>query len=171
MSKAEKIDLTQAKQDKLFYFVANVVIYRNSDSRCLVLKRSSREKVHPSKYAVPGVKLEWKDLDLANPTRMNGDVIDFENQIEKLLKREVLEEAGIKIGGNFHYLNNVVFIRPDGIPVVLIKFAAEYISGEVVLEAGSFDEYKWVTAEEVKDLDCIEGIQDEIEQTIELFNA
>ncbi len=81
--KAKKISLENAKQDKLFYFVANVIIYRNSDKRCLILKRDMREKVHPGKYAVPGGKLEWKDLDINNPTRENGDVLDFEKNNKK----------------------------------------------------------------------------------------
>ena len=54
---ANKISLQNAKKDKLFYFVANVVIYRENDGKCLILKRSEREKVHPGKYAVPGGKL------------------------------------------------------------------------------------------------------------------
>jgi 8-oxo-dGTP pyrophosphatase MutT (NUDIX family) len=56
--KALKISLDNAKKDKLFYFVANVIIYRDSDKKCLILKRSETEKVHPSKYCVPGGKLE-----------------------------------------------------------------------------------------------------------------
>ena len=58
---ASKISIENAKKDKLFYFVANVVVYRESDGRCLILKRSEREKVHPGKYAIPGGKLEWED--------------------------------------------------------------------------------------------------------------
>src|SRR3989344_4085843 len=116
---AEKISLDYAKKEKLFYFVANVVVYRESDKRCLILKRHEREKVHPGKYAVPGGKLEWANLDLKNPTRMNGEVFDFEDAVESLLAREVKEEAGIEILPNLKYLNSVAFIRPDGIPVVL----------------------------------------------------
>jgi len=56
--KATKISIDNAKKDKLFYFVANVIIYRSSDKKCLILKRSETEKVHPSKYCVPGGKLE-----------------------------------------------------------------------------------------------------------------
>jgi len=56
--KALKISLDNAKKDKLFYFVANVIIYRDSDKKCLILKRSETEKVHPNKYCVPGGKLE-----------------------------------------------------------------------------------------------------------------
>ena len=73
---AEKISIDNAKKEKLFYFVANVVVYRDKDKRCLILKRDEREKVHPGKYAVPGGKLEWKDLPIENPTRINEEVID-----------------------------------------------------------------------------------------------
>lgn len=166
---AEKISLQNAKQDKLFYFVANVVIFREEDGRCLILKRSAREKVHPGKYAVPGGKLEWNQLDTTRPTRMNGEVFDFENAVEKLLKREAEEEANVEIEGELKYLNSVAFVRPDEIPVVLVKFAAKYKSGEVKPEPGAFDEFAWVNAEEVKNYDCILGVPEEIERTIKLF--
>ena len=168
---AERISLKNAKEDKLFYFVANVVVYRESDGRCLILKRSEREKVHPGRYAVPGGKLEWGQLDLTKPTRINGDVLDFENAVEALLRREVDEEAGIEIEPTLHYLNSVAFVRPDEIPVVLIKFAAKYKSGEVQPEAGAFTSYAWVNAEEVKAYPCIDGIPEEIAATITLFKA
>lgn len=167
---AEKISINQAKQDKLFYFVANVVVYRESDKRCLILKRDHREKVHPGKFAVPGGKLEWKDLDLNNPTRMNGDVFDFENAVEDLLKREAFEEAGIEIEDTLTYINSVAFVRPDGIPVVLVKLAAKYKSGEIKLEKGAFTDFAWVNQEEVKNYDCIKGIPEEMVKTIKLFS-
>ncbi|MBM3257304.1 MAG: NUDIX domain-containing protein [Candidatus Liptonbacteria bacterium] len=168
---AEKISLEHAKSDKLFYFVANVAIYRPSDSRCLILKRNDREKVHPGKYCVPGGKLEWNALDLRHPTRINGDVLDFENAIEELLAREVREEAGIEIEKELRYLNSVAFVRPDGIPVVLVKFAAKYKSGEVILEKDSFSAHAWVNAEEITQYDCIKGIREEVANTIELFRS
>src|SRR3989339_875072 len=122
---AEKISLNNAKEDKLFYFVANAVVYRESDGRCLILKRSEREKVHPGKYCVPGGKLEWRMLDIKNPTRFNGDVLDFEDTVENLLALEVREEAGIEIERDLKYINSVAFVRPDEIPVILVKFAAK----------------------------------------------
>ena len=167
---ADKISIDNAKKEKLFYFVANVVVYREEDGKCLILKRHEREKVHPGKYAVPGGKLEWKDFDLLNPTRFNGEVLDFENSVEDLLKREVLEEAGIEIQDGLVYLNSVAFIRPDEIPVVLVKFAAKYKKGKVVLEEDAFSDYAWVDADEVKNYDCILGIQEEVIRTIDLFS-
>jgi len=167
---ADKISIDNAKKEKLFYFVANVVVYREEDGKCLILKRHEREKVHPGKYAVPGGKLEWKDFDLLNPTRFNGEVLDFENSVEDLLKREVLEEAGIEIQDGLVYLNSVAFVRPDETPVVLVKFAAKYKKGEVVLEEDAFSDYAWVDANEVKNYDCILGIQEEVIRTIDLFS-
>ncbi|HDY73092.1 MAG TPA: NUDIX domain-containing protein, partial [Candidatus Jorgensenbacteria bacterium] len=146
---AKKISVDNAKKEKLFYFVANVVVYRERDGRCLILRRDEREKVHPGRYAVPGGKLEWADMDITKPTRINGDVLDFENAVEGLLKREVLEEAGIEIEDNFKYLNSVAFVRPDETPVVLVKFAAKYKSGDVKPEEGAFTDYVWVNSEEV----------------------
>jgi len=166
---AEKISLQNAKENKLFYFVANVVVFRESDGRCLILKRSDREKVHPGKYAMPGGKLEWDQLDITNPTRLNGDVLDYENAVEELLRREVKEEAGLEIERRLRYINSVAFVRPDEIPVILVKFAAKYRSGEVQLEEDAFSDHAWVNEEEVKNYECIQGIVEEVEATIKLF--
>ena len=167
---AEKISIDNAKKEKLFYFVANVVVYRDKDKKCLILKRDEREKAHPGKYAVPGGKLEWKDLPMDAPTRMNGNIFDYENSVEELLKREVLEEAGIEVEDEFTYINSVAFIRPDETPVVLVKFAGKYKNGEVKPEEGAFTDYAWVNEEEVENYDCIEGIKEEVKKTIEIFS-
>ncbi len=166
---AKKIGIDRAKPNKLFYFVANVVVYRDSDKRCLILERSQREIAHPGRYAVPGGKLEWEDLNFKKPTRINGDILDWEDAVGDLIRREAREEAGIEIGHGLVYLNNVAFVRPDGIPVVLIKFATKYKSGKIKLESGSFTDYAWVNASEVKKYPCIDGIAQEIDQTIKIF--
>ena len=80
------------------------------------------------------------------------------------------EEAGIKIHLNLKYINNVAFIRPDGIPVVLVKFAAKYKSGTVVPEKGGFTDFAWVNAKEVLKYKCIKGIGEEVKKTIKLFS-
>ncbi len=166
--RANRISLQNAKENKLFYFVANVVIFRD-DGRCLILKRSTKEKVHPGKYCVPGGKLEWNQLDISKPTRLNGEVLDFENAVEELLVREAKEEAGVDINKELKYINSVAFVRPDEVPVVLVKFAAKYKGGEIRLEKEAFDNYAWVNEAEVKDYDCILGIPEEIKETIKLF--
>ena len=166
---AEKITLEHAKQDKLFYFVATVIAYRETDGRCLILKRSDKEVAHPGKFSVPGGKLEWKDLDVTKPTRFNGDVLDFEKKIEDLLAREVREEAGIEIERDLKYIGNIAYVRPDGIPSILLQFAAKYKSGEVVLEQGSFSDYAWVNVLEAKNYSCVMGIPEDVATTIKSY--
>ena len=99
-------------------------------------------------------------MDITKPTRINGDVLDFEDAVENLVKRETREEAGIEIKDGLAYINSVAFVRPDGIPVVLVKFAAKYKSGEVILEKGAFTDHAWVNVEEVKDYPCIDGVNE-----------
>lgn len=169
--KASKISLDNAKKEKLFYFVANVIVYRESDKKCLILKRDKREKVHPSKYCVCGGKLEWCDLDINNFTRLNGEVLDFENELEKLLKREVFEESGLEICDDLYYINSVAYIRSDETPAIMIKFVAKYKSGDIILEEGGFTEYAWVNGEEVAHYDCILGIKEEIKKAIEIMTS
>ncbi len=166
---AKEISIEKAKKDKLFYFVANVVVYNPENNKCLILKRHEREVAHPNKWAVPGGKLEWQNLDINNPTRMNGDVIDFEDAVEDLLVRETKEESNVSIEKKLHYINSVAFIRPDGIPVVLVKFAAKYTGGEVVLEEGGFTNFAWVDEKEVAEYECIDGVQEEVRETIQHF--
>jgi 8-oxo-dGTP pyrophosphatase MutT (NUDIX family) len=166
---AQRISLDKAKSDKLFYVVANVVVFRPSDGRCLVLKRAESEAVHPGKWCVPGGKLEWGDLDITKPTRLNGEVLDFEDAIEGLLAREVREEAGIEMEPDLNYVNSIAYVRADGVPTILIKYAARYRSGEVRTEQGSFCGHAWVNVEEIKKLDCILGIPREVARTISIF--
>jgi len=170
LMKPMTITIDQAKNEKLFYFVANVVIYRPSDGRCLILKRSDRETARPGKWGVVGGKLEWKDLDPAHPTRVNGNVLDYEHAVEDLLAREAKEEAGVEIERKLHYINSVGYIRPDGVPVVMVKFAARYLAGDIRIEEKAFSDFRWVNADEVQQYDCILGVPGEVAMAIKLFS-
>ncbi len=64
----------------------------------------------------------------------------------------------------------MAFVRPDEIPVILVKFAVKYKSGKIKPEAGGFIDYAWVNEEEVKKYPCVDGIKEEVAQTIKLFN-
>ena len=165
----KEISISNAKENKLFYIVANVVVYKESNITCLILKRSEREIAHPGKYGVIGGKLEWDDLDIKKPDHINGDILDFHNVLEKLLIRETQEEAGITLEPNFKYLHSKGFIRPDGIPVVLIKFTAKYKSGDVILEKDAFTDFAWVNEKNIKNYICIDGIQEEVKESINLW--
>lgn len=158
---AKAIAVANASPQKLFYVVANVIMYRASDKRYLLLKRNADAKTHPNKWCVPGGKIEWSDLDLVHPTRYNGEVLDFENILEKVLAREVKEETGIHFSLPLTYINSVAYVRSDGVPSVLIKFLAACLAGEIKLEK-SFSQYAWVSTAEIKNYDCIRGIPEEL---------
>ena len=167
--RAERVGVKQAKPDKLFYVVADAIIYRETDGRCLILKRDKREKVHPGKWATVGGKLEHADLDIGNPSRTEGDVLVFEDKINELLKREAKEEAGVLIKLPPKFTGSKVIVRPDGIPVVILHFVVLYKGGEVKPEPGSFTAFAWVNADEIKQYDCIEDIGQGVKTAINLF--
>lgn len=81
--------------------------------------------------------------------------------IENGLKREVKEEVGIEIGKP-EYLLDLAFVRPDGIPVIVLTYFAPYAGGEIVLSEEAV-EVAWVTLEEAKSYDLIDGIWGELE--------
>lgn len=159
------ISLDKAKPGKLFYFVATGVLYR--DGKCLLLQRSKQETAHGGKWGPVGGKLEHQDLLHNEPTRMNGDVVDWEHMVEDLVRREAKEECGLEVY-DFRYLDSVVFRRPDAVPVVCAKFAARAKPGEVTFPA-EFDAAAWVDATNVDSYDCILGVPDEVKKTISIF--
>lgn len=83
------------------------------------------------------------------------------NVVENALRREVREESGFEIGTP-QYLIDVVFIRYDGIPVLVLSYFAPLVGGEFVLSEEAV-EHVWVTFEEAKKYDLIDGIINEIE--------
>lgn len=161
-----KISIKNAKKDKLFYFVATSTVYDKKTGRCLILKRSKKEKVHPGKWAVPGGKLEHKDLQ--EKKKDKGDKFPaWLGMIEELIKREIKEECGLDVNYVTH-IGDVVYIRPDAVPVVCLKFASIAKTGKVKI-APEFDDFAWVEDKEVKKYDTIKSVAPEIVKTIKMF--
>jgi NADH pyrophosphatase NudC (nudix superfamily) len=76
------------------------------------------------------------------------------------LRREIREEVNLEVGP-LNYLLDLAFIRPDGIPVVILSFWAKCKSGKIKLDEDSID-YKWADLKEIKKLDMVEGLYEEI---------
>ncbi|MBU4480031.1 NUDIX domain-containing protein [Patescibacteria group bacterium] len=134
----------------------------HKDGRYLIMKRSPDKKAFPNKWTVPGGGLEVDDY--IDTPKTTGD--HWYYAIENALRREVREECNLEIEKP-KYLLDIAFIRPDGVPVVILSYYADYKSGEIKLSKGS-TEYVWVTAEETKNYDLIEGIAEEIEMVDKL---
>ncbi len=146
-------------KDKELHRIAITCIIHNDEGKYLVTKRSPTKKAHPNKWTVPGGGLTVDDY--INRPQTHGDA-GWYGSVEEALLREVKEEVGVEIG-KATYLLDLTFIRPDGIPVLVLSYFAPYVSGEVTLDADAV-EYRWVSLAEAKDLDLISGIYEELEE-------
>ncbi len=139
---------------RMHFVVATGIIVK--DGKFLIAKRAPHEKAYPDKWTVPGGKLvvsEYKEVP-----KTTGDA--WYNIIEWLLKKEIKEEVDLEIE-NPKYLCDLLFIRPDGNPVLTLSYWCDYKAGEVKL-CKDLSEYAWVDLEEAKNYDLIEGIWDEL---------
>jgi 8-oxo-dGTP pyrophosphatase MutT (NUDIX family) len=143
-------------QNKELHRIATTCIIYNAEGKYLLTKRSPNKKVHPNRWTVPGGGLSTDDYIDRPQTHGNAG---WRSVVEQALRREVREEVGVEIGDPC-YLLDLTFVRPDGIPVLVLSYYAPYVSGEVVLDEDAV-EYRWVTLAEAKSLDSI--ALDEIE--------
>lgn len=142
----------------LAHYISATVIIIN-DGKFLIAKRADWENAFPGRWTVPGGKLKVLDYAL----REKDSKYQWYNVIEDLCKAECGEEVGLKIKG-INYVTSLVFVRPDGVPVLVLSMYAEPVdkNAPVILDK-SLTDYKWVTLEEAKDYDLIEGIWEELE--------
>ncbi len=128
------------------------------DGKYLITRRSLDKKAFPGRWTVPGGGLEVDDyINMPRPTSES----QWYFAVTNTLKREVKEETNLEIK-NIRYLLDLTFIRSDGIPVVVLSYYCDWQSDEVKLNEENID-YKWVSFEEAKNYDLIEGILGEIE--------
>src|SRR3989338_11710310 len=148
---------------RLHFVVATAIIVK--DGKYLIAKRAPHEKAFPNKWTVPGGKLvlhEYSHLPKTSPTHPQ-----WYNVVDWVLRKEVREETGLEIEKP-QYLCDLVFVRPDGYPVVTLSYWAQYKSGDVNL-CRDLTEYALVTLEQAKSYDMIEGIWDELKEVSELL--
>ena len=87
--------------------------------------------------------------------------------VSNALKREVKEEVGVEIGKP-EYLLDLIFVKNNGVPVLVLSYFTEYLRGKVVLDEDSTD-FKWIKASEIPDYDFIEGVDEEIKMVDEIL--
>ena len=154
---------------RLHFVVVTAIVAKKGDDgvpRFLIAKRASTEKAFPNKWTVPGgkfVRTEYENL----PKRPYKDTQAFSTapqwygMVEWVVRKEVMEEVNVDVK-DVRYLTDLVFIRPDGYPVVTLSFWCDYISGDPK-PGKDLTDVAWVTAAEAKIYDMIEGIPEEIE--------
>jgi len=138
--------------------VTSTIILVNDKGKFLIAKRSDNLKNFAGKWTVPGGKLEKKDYFNRSPDTKGNQ---WYNVIEDSLKREVKEEVGLDLL-DMEYLVSLAFIRHDGIPAVVLSFYSQNYRGDIKLSEELTD-CKWVSLEELKNYDLIEGIYEELE--------
>jgi len=153
----------EIKDRELHRITSTAIIYK--DGKYLLLQRSLKKKAFPGKWTVPGGGLEVDDY--INIPKTTKDHWYF--GIEKSLRREVKEECNLEVG-KMKYLLDIIFIRPDGVPAIILSFYCPYKSGEVKLDEDNID-YKWVTYEETKKYDMVEGLLEEIEMVDKILKG
>lgn len=126
------------------------------DGKYLITRRSPNKKRFPGKWTVPGGKMETNDyLALPKDTEFY-----WYNVLERTLKREVKEEVGLEVS-NVEYLTSLATVHDDGAPSLVISCIADHVSGEVKLQEGETDAFEWVSTEESKNYDLLDGIYEE----------
>ena len=139
---------------ELHRVTSTAIIYKNK--KYLLVQRSFEKKAFPGKWTVPGGGLEVSDyINLPKTTSQH-----WYFAVENSLRREIKEEVNLEVG-KINYLCSITFIRPDGIPVLILSYYAPYKSGKVKLNKENIN-YAWVTFEEAKKYDLVEGLIDEI---------
>ena len=148
---------------KAHYLVVTGILIK--DNKFLITKRAPTEKAFPNQWTVPGGKLELDDY-AKSPKDTSAH---WYNVFEDLLKREVMEEVGLNVK-NIRYLTSLSYIRSDNIPTIIVSLFADPVGEEIKL-CSALTEYAWVTLEEAKNYELIEGIYEELEMLDRLLKG
>ncbi len=127
------------------------------DGKYLITKRSMKEKRFPGMWTVPGGRLGTEDY-----THLPKETEHYwYNVLERVLHKEVVEETGFTIT-NVEYLTSLARVHEDGRSSLVISCLADHVGGEAKMQEDETDAYAWVTLEEAKNYNLIDGIYDEL---------
>ncbi|HEV2412390.1 MAG TPA: NUDIX domain-containing protein [Candidatus Saccharimonadales bacterium] len=138
-----------------FEVVITAIVSRGN--KYLIMRRSATKRRFPGMWTVPGGHLETKDF-IGTPKETKEY---WYNVLEKALRREVREEAGIEIK-DIEYVTSLATIHKDGAPSLVVSCLARYDSGDITLQLEETDRAEWVSLREAKNYKLIDGIYDEL---------
>jgi 8-oxo-dGTP pyrophosphatase MutT (NUDIX family) len=161
---------------RLHFVTATAIIARREGGapvKFLIAKRAPTEKAFPNKWTVPGGKLVRSEYEhLPKRPYVSGtkesEAPQWYNMMEWVVRKEVMEEVNVDVK-NIKYLTDLVFVRPDGYPVVTFSFWCDYAAGDAK-PGKDLTEIAWVTAVEAKKYNLIEGIAEEIAEVEKIIN-
>ena len=151
--------------------VTGIIWKTNPDSSrsYLLTKRSPQKKAWPNKWTVPGGGMEVSDYTQREATYLNDESPQWYNAVEQTLRREIREEVNLEVT-DVQYLLDLAFIRPDGIPAIVLSYYCKYESGEVKLDEDA-TEFAWVMVNQIHEYDLIAGIDHEIQLADQRIDA
>ncbi len=154
-------------QDKELHRIVTTTLIYKSNFTYLITKRALHKPAFPGKWTIPGGGLSTDDY--VHGPSSTPSFPQWYGVLEKCIKREIQEEVGLEVADP-EFLTDLAFIRPNGVPAIIFSFFAQYVAGDVVMDADTI-EFAWVTLEEAKNYDLIDGIWDEIRQVEEILKS
>lgn len=155
----------EIKNKELHRLNSTAIIYK--EDKYLITRRSLTKKALPGKWTVPGGGLETNDYTNIPPTTAQKH---WYFAVEKSLRREIKEEVNLEVG-KVKYLLDIAFIKPDGTPTIILSFYCSYKSGEIKLNNEESIDYAWITYEEAKWYDLVDGLLEEIEMVDKILKG
>ncbi|MCM3316099.1 NUDIX domain-containing protein [Rummeliibacillus stabekisii] len=117
-------------------FIVNVEGAIRKENKWLIIERSKKEEHAAGLLSLVGGKVE-----------SDGQSADI---LERTIKREILEEIGVKIKDRLHYVHSSIFVSDVGDSVLNIVFLCEYDSGSASpLSQDEVEEVFWLTTAEI----------------------
>nr|WP_208379618.1 NUDIX domain-containing protein [Alkalibacillus almallahensis] len=120
----------------LIIFIVNVEGTIRKNDKWLIIERSKKEDHAGGLLSLVGGKVD-----------IEGNTSDI---LERTVKREILEEVGVKVKEKVDFVHSTSFVTDIGENVVDIVFHCEYASGEAYPKnPDEVEEVLWLTTEEI----------------------
>ncbi|USK45095.1 NUDIX hydrolase [Cytobacillus oceanisediminis] len=117
-------------------FIVNVEGAIRKNDKWLIIERSKKEEHAGGLLSLVGGKVDIEGSS--------------SNILERTVKREILEEVGVKVKDSLTYVNSTSFVTDTGQNVVDVVFLCEYESGEALpIIPDEVEKVFWLTSEEI----------------------
>jgi len=117
-------------------FIVNVEGAIRKNNEWLIIERSKEEEHAGGMLSLVGGKVDQE-----------GNSSDI---LERTVKREIMEEVGVKVKDNSSYVHSTSFVTDNGLNVINIVFLYEYDSGEAYSKSSNeIERVLWLTTPEI----------------------